>query len=83
MYRLDVIVSYVTSEKLHLKILYKSSWSKSMEQEADIKQGKLRLYALFTGKPFFQKEIYLETVKFCTKTQMSGAAESKCTWVRN
>ena len=51
----------ICSVKLHLNNLYKNTWSKSIEQEAVIKQGKLRTYALF--KPFHQKEIYLETLK--------------------
>ena len=51
----------ICSVKLHLNNLYKDTWSKSIEQEAVIKQGKLRTFALF--KPFFQKEIYLEIVK--------------------
>ena len=51
----------ICSVKLHLNNLYKDTWSKSIEQEAVIKQGKLRTYALF--KPFFQEEIYLEIVK--------------------
>ena len=51
----------ICSVKLHLNNLYKKNWSKSIEVEAIIKQGKLRTYVLF--KPYFHKEVYLESVK--------------------
>ena len=47
--------------KQHLNIMYRNNWSKNVNEEAVIKQGKLRSYALF--KSIFQKEVYLETVK--------------------
>ena len=43
-------------------------------QKALSRQGKYRTYALF--KPFFKREIYLETVKDVQKTKMSDAVES-------
>ena len=50
----------VCSVNPHLNILYRKNWTKNVNEEAFIKQGKLRTYALF--KSNFKKEVYLETV---------------------
>ena len=51
----------ICSVNPHLNILCRKNWTKNVNEEAVIKQGKLRTYALF--KSNFQKEVYLETVK--------------------
>ena len=51
----------ICSVNRHLNILYRKNWTKNVNEEAFIKQGKLRTYALF--KSNFQKEVYLEFQK--------------------
>ena len=66
----------ICSVNPHLNILYRKNWTKNVNEEAVIKQGKLRTYALF--KSNFQKEVYLQTVKDVQKrkylTQFRGSA---------
>ena len=51
--------------KTSLKNLYRNIWSRNINEEGVIKQGKLRTFALF--KSVFQKEVYLETVNDVNK----------------
>ena len=66
----------ICSVNPHLNILYGKNWTKNVNEEAVIKQGQLRIYALF--KSNFQKEVYLQTVKDGQKrkclTQFRGSA---------